>query len=927
MIQNYRRPRLEIAQLLQTLPNRSADRFVPLIMGQQFVLSRYGKETVQGTTFNAAGLDLNYTVHDGSSFKAITDEVVDPASVKVFGERLEAVLGTFAAAATGADENNSKISLYSAASPSVLKIEGGNFVGGVTTDTLKGRSVALGDLIYVDDGNNIFKRKIPASYGQNEGEDDGLVGASDYNPTAQAASTATDTPAAGYTMTTDASGFDALAEGPTVDGKYGDEFTLTVVTGGAPGVATVNVTTKSGLLVSAAPVVTADSAGDFLIAGDDSLAGISITIAGADLVPGQVFKTKVYGAYTPLVTSGVDLNALVSGTFTGVKDTTYIIRVQEGVAGGAGSEFDGAVVQITDSEATEAIQEVTVTTGTPFNLGSNGLQFEFNNATALDQVGLKAGDIYFVHAVASKASTTEFDKILLDGPAVDTGLTNSTTQGLDVEMRLPFTGEIASDAVAGGMAWTAETSVVDIEPALSLKLDARDSGSEWVPFKNGIGYLYPSFRAAVAVGSSENVGTLYSPDDIATMIGANDMDNPLGYGVGRAFEGAFNGVTGKSVKFFRVGADTAAAYTTALSKLINMDNFYAIAPMSDREDVHQAVEAHVEAASTPERMNFRRAYVGVDSPGEWAVLQNESAQISAIDGLFVHVQFTGDVDLTTLKLSAGDKLELASTGNTYEIDSVISETELLLVTGPFSAVSPAVPMNIIKADTAANTAEYLNQRASALNSRRVGQVWSDKATRLINGAVVVVPSMYLAAEIAGLRCAMPVHQGLTNSEISGATSAPNMYLKFDESALNDIAANGTFIVTQDIEGNSLFIRHQLTTNVSEGSLYYEDSVGSNVDEISFAIKDIFGNFIGKRNLTPGSLSEVRKKIQGILDDRLSTELGSILGPQLINWDTLRVEASSVVSDSATARATLTVPLPFNNLRVELAVQQAVNLVA
>ena len=58
---------------------------------------------------------------------------------------------------------------------------------------------------------------------------------------------------------------------------------------------------------------------------------------------------------------------------------------------------------------------------------------------------------------------------------------------------------------------------------------------------------------------------------------------------------------------------------------------------------------------------------------------------------------------------------------------------------------------------------------------------------------------FIAAEMAGLRSAVQPQQGLTHTEVRFVGTAPSMYTKFTENNLDDIAASGTWIVTQEYE--------------------------------------------------------------------------------------------------------------------------------
>jgi len=937
-IQNYTVPRLEIEDKLERLTTGSLDRYTAIVVGPQYELSRYGSEVVQGFTFTGDTQTIPFTVDDGSGgFSPLSSSHdVDLGAVRLYGEDLEVELYQ-TEEAQSASEGVPEFTIDSLNTPNILKMgsSGTNlyFKGSDLPDGFSGRAAQLGDVVVVDDGSNTFRRKItgfvgvtmPSTYGRGVNAEDSLMGASAYNPDVTVAEESVVTPA-GYTASVDASAVDFNTKGPTIAGSFGDIFYITCTLPGVAGVAEFKVTSKSGLYTSDGSIQSTDAgAGVFELSGDPSLSGVVVTMEAPSLTfaANKVVTATILADYTPLSLDSANPNLQVSGTYSGAESRSYILRVTQGSFGGAsGSEFDGAVVTITDSLGLEPILTETITTDTPFDVGNTGLIFKFDNTMVPDQGGLKAGDVYHVNVRAATVSKDNFDKIILSGPAVDTSVNSDASQKLTVGFRAVYTGEIDT-AGAASTSWSASNQGINIPTGLSLRVTTRDS--EWVPFVSGVGYLFASFRALVVPGEDEGTITLSNTADISRELGVNDPDNPASYGAHITLAASFTASTGKAMRFIRVGEDTAEAYSKALAKLDSRDDFYSIAVLSERDDVHEVLTTHVEQASTSTKMNWRKGYVGVSSPGEYVVLSNTPVTISEIDGANVRMSFAADdFDLADYALTRGDIIEVPTLGAQYLVDSVISDIELILQSGPATPINPAIPVSIKKADTPANVVEFLNARSAARNSRRLVQCWGDRLLYSSDKGTIKVSPMYGACEIAGLRAALPPHQGLTRMEMEFTTSAPSMYLKFSEEHLNAIAEGGTLIFTQAVEGGAVFIRHQLTTDTSNGALYYEDSVTSNVDSILYEMKDVMGKYIGKTNVTTRTLLRAENDMVGILNERLLSD-DTDLGSQLTSWRDLTLVVDSQLSDRARLRVKLSVPLPFNNLSIEVVVDQEIFL--
>lgn len=933
-ITNYTRPQLTIEQILAETATPAVDRIVPIVIGPQFLLSRYGKETTYSEDFDASGMTLDYKYYDADDVLTNLPNTytVDLASVKLHGKNLEAQLAEFTKAGAG-------FKIESIANSHILKIQTNRVAGtGTLNSAFLGRPVAVGDLVYcyVDDSTTSYKKRtVVGLKGLDVAATTGTAGNSAYNPVtdASADSPVEVTKPVGWTITPSGT-LDLNVRGGTVIGtKYAEEFTITVRTPGAPATATVDITSKSGKY-AAEDVATADDSGTGYDITDSAaggeLAGLDINLdqGGDELETGQVFTVRVYQAYERLAGGALAAGNQIAtaGTYTGTKDTTYLITVKTGTAA-SGDTATGAVLTITDTAGVDEPSEVTVTDGTSFNIGTYGVTgtIKLTNVTQDNTVthgGLRAGDVYSVAATAATQSTVTFDKVILDGPAVDTTTFVDPSVAIKVQFRLGFTGEILATDAADAGAWTADASAITLDAAHALFVDSRSSGNKWVSFVDGVGKIHTSYRAYVPAPSTQDKVSINSVADITTNLGTIDLDNDLAFGTNEAFSGVQGA---KRVYALRTAGPTVADFTAALRKIEATDMLYAIAVLSDDLDVMQAVIAHCESMSSKTKKNFRRCYVGTDSPGSYAVLTvkanatNYTATVGDYGGENLLLTTADDVDFTTLGVEAGDLVKLTATDDEYEIAEILSENEIVLVSGPAAPIGVAVPFQLWRADTPSSQKDYVIARSTALSSRRCANVWVEDGKRLLGSDTTgtVIPNRFVACEVAGLRCAVLPQQGLTNTEIASVTDAPSMYVRYTQDDLDDVAEAGTFVITQDAESGTVFIRHQLTSESEGGSLYYEDSVGVNLDNISFKVKDALNGFIGKKNVTRRTIAEVDKAIEDILTASTLVPVNASYGPALNGYEGLAVAAHPTLKDRITVYAKLLMPLPLNNIDVTL----------
>lgn len=927
MIANYAAiyPQLTIRQVLDQTAAAPVDRLHGLVVGPQYLLSRHGKEQLPATVFAAAGQELPYTYFnaagEAAGITALT-HTVDLASVRLFGNRLEASLASFATNAAN------KFYIASLLEPHVLFLDGKTVSGDNMAAAFNGRPVAVGDVVYVNDGvSATVKRRtviglrgkaVAATYGANTDGDDGKAGNSIYNPITNVpvnGGLTVVTKPDGYTLTVDnPEDFEAKVRGSKYGNRYGEEFVLTVTKAGLPGVAEVSVSSASGLW-NAVNVATANADGDFSItntAAGGELAGIDVVIAPSTapaLSLGQVFRFRIYGTYTRLGDAQLVVSDAGSG-YTGPKNTTYMITVTKGSV----ANFAGAEVRVTDSAGVDIVQSdvVVPASGEVIALGSYGLRLAFTTGqNAVTQGGLRAGDVYFINAVASSVSATDFDSVICDGPVVDPSLFLDDSTALAVEFRKVYTGEILSTAAADGVAWTADATKV-LTSALAIP-----AGTGWASFVDGVGTLSVGFRALIRPTANEDKFAI-TADDLADLCGPNDFDNDLGAGAAYMLSGS----QGRTIYGLRTDGTNAAAFAAAIRKVATTKLIYTITALTDNLAAIQVVAAHVDEMSNEANRKFRRLYFGTDSPGAYPVLQTKAdgsrytCTIRSYLGGNVLVTTEDDVDLRTLGLTTGDQLKLVDAEETYVIREILSANEIVLSAGPANPVAPAVAFELWRADTPASQGDYVTARSRAMGNRRVVNVWTERGAAFINGVRTVVPNRFLAAEIAGLRTAVLPQQGLTRTEVKAVTDAATMYLRYDATQLNAIAAHGVFIVTQDSNSGACYIRHQLTTDTGHGSLYFEDNAGVNMDVRCFEMDDILDSKIGKKNATPRVVAEIRGELLEVQDEATKVDAADAdLGPALLGYENLSVAIDPVLRDQINVSVTEIFPLPLNRIKV------------
>jgi hypothetical protein len=533
--------------------------------------------------------------------------------------------------------------------------------------------------------------------------------------------------------------------------------------------------------------------------------------------------------------------------------------------------------------------------------------------TAIEDLGGVEGSVLVLDGSATADYVTNPADWTAD-PGVD-----GPANHLNAQLVAVYTGEIATTE------YTVDADGATFAALPDITVPGTTAPSTYT-LTTGVGTYYLHYRARVLPSANEPIRKIRSTDDVNTYFGVVDPDNDLAFGL----QTALNGSQGKEVYGARVADEDVEAYADVLKKATTNRNLYVHSPLTFDSDIQNSVASHVNAMSQWDVKRWRRAYVASDTPDGYVKLDQEADgtdYVASIDTEGVLTLTSGNLDFVTAGVEAEDIIRTNFSNDsdpttyqdTFVVESVLGPETLLLKTAPDSALV-GDKIEVWAGNTGRAQAQYAANRSQSFGTRRVINVWCDNGTiQESDGATRVVDNRYLACEIAGLRSASLPHQGLTRTEISCITDAPLMYTKYTDDDLDIAAAAGTFIITQDLEDGPVYIRHQLTTETDKGSLYYEDSVGSNIDDVSFGIADIVEGYIGKRNATQDTVTELRNRINEYLHNKSRANRTVLIGPQIIDWDKadLSVEIDSVLRDRINVKITLTVPLPLNTIVVEI----------
>lgn len=723
----------------------------------------------------------------------------------------------------------------------------------------------------------------------------------------------------------------------TADGYINRTYTVTVTqssTGGDATTGRLRVRSADGLdnaddvipAAFAAPTTigTKGLTVTFSISGSQSSASL-YGIDEDDFVVGQQWVVVVSQAFTaPTATSG--------GTYTGLRDATYIVTVTRGGLYAASTKPQITIT--TDNGADQSGPTIVAAASTDYAVGNYAVTVSFNGTY------LRKGDVYYVAVTAAGEGALK-TLVLQDnipeeilGSEVDIRLFARRT-----DLEIPVVRTFPTDATN----WAADEDGITVEDAI-LIVDAEfTDGADYVPVALDSATLFVEYREWLEAGAGDLV-VLSNPDAIEAALGTIDPDNLLAYAASIALANTYGELiddatrpaadTTDRVFCVALGGDPADTdlWTTALEVVEDNEEAYGIVPLSTNTAVLSLVRDHVIAQSSDTSGFYRVAWFAATlSESEAKVSENTTADEETATATIAATPATSPTAYTTVAasanakfvtsgVSAGDTLRInygtdafgEETYDEYVVESVPSEGTLILEDGPDAAIAVARKIEVWHDNTKNEMVTQLSEAADVWGSNLVRLVWPDE----VGFGGTPLSGYFGAVAAAGLTGSVPSHQGVRNVALAGIDTATRSSRFFTGAQLNDIGAAGLFVISQNTDG-VIYVRTANTTDPSTTATR-EEMIVRNVHMIQKAIQAAWNPFVGSGNVL-SNLQAVLEGAMASLAARLRITAAAI-GPAIAD-----LTVSSIVGvEGEPDKVTVTVnavglPVPLNQIRVVLPV--------
>jgi hypothetical protein len=201
--------------------------------------------------------------------------------------------------------------------------------------------------------------------------------------------------------------------------------------------------------------------------------------------------------------------------------------------------------------------------------------------------------------------------------------------------------------------------------------------------------------------------------------------------------------------------------------------------------------------------------------------------------------------------------------------------------------------------------------SASFGSSRFIHVWPDVC--VIDD--VELPGYYLACSVAGMTAGLPSHQGFTRISIAGIAGLKHSNDYFNQAQLDAIADGGTFIFQQANASSAPYVRHQLTTDMSTIE-FRELSFVKNFDYVSYLMKDVMDQFLGKYNINTSTLALLETAASSVLESLKLYNLPKI-GSPVLGYSIDSVAQHSTIRDRVEMYVGVDFPYVLNTIGLHL----------
>jgi hypothetical protein len=754
-------------------------------------------------------------------------------------------------------------------------------------------------------------------------EADEVAATIDATPTADAANevtqilSTTDTPDPDNSGDATIDSVDATSYDGHPDGDLDEVYTIEVIqasTGSDATTGRLRVTSASGRDDDAS--VTPAAFGSPTAIGARG-ATVTWDALSTEFTLGDIWTVEVHQAFTAPTTAA-------AGTYTGDTDRTYIVEVTSG-----GLFAASPTITVTTTDGTDFSGPTIVTaSATAVAVGTKGVTIAFTGTA------LSLGDRYYIETTAA---TDGSYKTLVLGHNIQADIDDNFEVSLYIKKDI----EVGEQHVAVDGQYNWEQS--DTEFCAFAGIQAYDDSytDEGEPVALDViteedwddtNEMYLEYRA----WRNDLADTVRAIDDVADLDDAisGDLtpDNPLKWGVYKALQNS----NGQEVKYMAVEDpdNGTTGWISVLDEIEERTDVYGLVPLTRDATVLGLIQAHVDAQSTETAGRWRVAWFNLEIDSVIVI----ASDANSVDSGVILATTEDDPDTsgtqyTLLKVPdnnglfvtngvvAGDIVRYQYTTDMfgeityseYVIDEVVNESTLLLQTGTTVAESTPRKVEVWRNLSVQEQAEEIASTAGNWANRRIRAIWPDE----FEGDGVTQEGYFLCCCLAGLVSGVVPQQGLTNLEIAGVTGVPRTTELFNRSQLDEMAVNGTWIVTQDPRSGEVYSRHALSTADYENIDFREEMVTRNVDSISYYLQDTFAPYIGISNVTPSMLDIIEAETNAAIQFLRAANFTPRLGGQLIEAAITDLRISPVFKDRIILSLDLTIPYSLNNLEVHL----------
>ena len=733
----------------------------------------------------------------------------------------------------------------------------------------------------------------------------------------------------GYTSYLDGGSFAKLACDPRIVGKISTTYTVTVTGVGA---STIDVS-----VVSDTGLDTKSFSGVGISTPMTMTSGLTLTTPGSfsavTVGTSSTFTVQIAHVVRTVGAAGQNVAPGTPTAYTGSTATTYIIAC---TAGGS-LRSNNVQFRVTTNNGVDVPSTFTLSTAsqlTTVAIGSLGVKLNFaaftDSGTASSQ-GFVTGDV--IRVTATPVGFGAVRTLVFADPY---GGTNNSVY--HVRLSKKENVEIPQIRPASGVAnWVivnatdATSRAIQLSASVLVRSNSVNSGGRDLDVTAG--KLYFQYRAFQALPRA--VGSINSQSDITTQLGTIHPDNPLAFGVYKAFQNA-NGATVHYIPTVSQTLNGTRGFADALALSKGNRNCYSLVPLSTDPAVWAACNTQVQAESAATVGRFRVMWIapeinshfpslkldpnGAIMFGTSTSLGSSIYQIDAVDatGTASNPRFA-----TTVKV--GDWLRTnfsidgtgTETYKEYKVTAVLDNNSITVSGGLSFTALVNDRMEIYRDLTSAELAAQYVAIAGGFASERVFAVVPDRG---INGLQVdgtAVKNWYVACAFAGLRSGSRPQQPLSNVELLGFDGISTVDQLFSESDL-DVLRDGGVWAVRNTDDSRTYVERQLSTSVTD--LYRkEQSITCNIDSISFSLADALKTLVGRVNITPETTSLVEATIRQTLGSLTATNGAVTVGPQLKSYTLVSVTTPSTAQDTILVRVSIQLPLPMNVIDITLVI--------